>query len=265
MVQAGWNGFDRNLNPGIIDTAIMTIKNAMVLAAGLGTRLRPITDRMPKPLVAVGGKPMIDYALDSLADAGVSHAVVNVHHFADQMEAHLASYPRLDVAISDERDQLMNSGGGLVKGLELLEPGRIFVMNADLFWIGEKAGTPTNLQRLAQFFNPERMDMALLCVPIENTTGHNGKKDFGLAADGKLVRYTEGSGQAVVYAGAIALETSLFDDAPQDAFNLNIYFDRAIAAGRLYGISMEGHWLTVGTPDALVEAETVLREAGVGA
>lgn len=241
----------------------MTIKNAMVLAAGLGTRLRPITDRMPKPLVQVGGKAMIDYALDSLADAGVTHAVVNVHHFADQMEAHLADYPRLEIAISDERDALMNSGGGLVKGMKLIQPGRIFVMNADLFWIGETAGEKTNLQRLAEFFDPDHMDMALLCVPIENTTGHNGKKDFGLAADGKLVRYTDGSGEAVVYAGAIVLDTALFDGAPEDAFNLNIYFDKAIAAGRLYGISLEGHWLTVGTPDALVEAETVLQKAGV--
>lgn len=241
----------------------MTIKNAMVLAAGLGTRLRPITDRMPKPLVRVGGKAMIDYALDSLAHAGVTHAVVNVHHFADQMEAHLADYPRLEIAISDERDALMNSGGGLVKGMKLIQPGRIFVMNADLFWIGETAGEKTNLQRLAEFFDPDHMDMALLCVPIENTTGHNGKKDFGLAADGKLVRYTDESGEAVVYAGAIVLDTALFDGAPQDAFNLNIYFDKAIAAGRLYGISLEGHWLTVGTPDALVEAETVLQQAGV--
>ncbi|MGE7370493.1 nucleotidyltransferase family protein [Neorhizobium sp. NPDC001467] len=242
----------------------MTIKDAMVLAAGLGTRLRPITDRMPKPLVPVGGKAMIDYALDSLADVGVSRAVVNVHHFADQMEGHLAGYRRLEVTISDERAQLMNSGGGLVKGLKLLNPGRIFVMNADLFWIGETAGEKTNLQRLAEFFDPERMDMALLCVPIENTTGHNGKKDFGLAPDGQLTRYDEGSGEAVVYAGAIVLQTSLFDDAPQDAFNLNIYFDRAIAAGRLYGIRLVGHWLTVGTPEALSEAETVLRRSGFG-
>lgn len=241
----------------------MTIKDAMVLAAGLGTRLRPITDTIPKPLVPVAGKPMIDYALDSLAEAGVSHAVVNVHHFADQMEAHLEAYPRLDISISDERQQLMNSGGGLVKGLGLIEPGRIFVMNADLFWIGEPVGEKTNLQRLAEFFDPELMDMALLCVPIENTTGHNGKKDFSLDSDGRLARYREGDGGAYVYAGAIVLQTSLFDGAPSDAFNLNIYFDRAIEAGRLFGLSLQGHWLTVGSPDALVDAETVLANAGV--
>lgn len=243
----------------------MTIKNAMVLAAGLGTRLRPITDRVPKPLVPVGGKPMIDYALDSLAEAGVRRAVVNVHHFAEQMEAHLAAYSRLDITISDERDHLMNSGGGLVKGLQHLEPGLVFVMNADLFWIGEKPGEKTNLQRLAEFFDPDRMDMALLCVPIENTTGHNGKKDFSIAEDGRLARHNGAEGNAMVYAGAIVLDTSIFLDAPKDAFNLNIYFDRAIGCGRLFGLDLQGHWLTVGTPDALAEAETVLLKSASGA
>jgi MurNAc alpha-1-phosphate uridylyltransferase len=235
----------------------MKITQAMVLAAGLGTRLRPITDTMPKPLVRVAGKPMIDYALDALADAGVKRAAVNVHHFADEMETHLARYPRLDVVVSDERDRLMNSGGGLAKGIKLLEPGPLFVMNADLFWVGEPRGQPTNLQRLAEFFDPASMDMALLCVPLENTTGHNGKKDFQLDADGRLSRYTDGA-QPLVYAGAIALNSSLFDDAPDDAFNLNLYFDRAIESGRLFGLILDGHWLTVGTPEALDEAEQVL-------
>ncbi|MNT57078.1 hypothetical protein D3C72_1944250 [compost metagenome] len=132
-------------------------------------------------------------------------------------------------------------------------------MNADLFWIGEDAGEPSNLERLADFFEPERMDMALLCVRDENTTGHNGKKDFSLGADGRLVRYTEGLDNPVVYAGAIALDTSLFADAPEDAFNLNIYFDRAISAGRLFGIVLNGHWMTVGTPEAIEDAEAAIR------
>lgn len=235
----------------------MKIAQAMVLAAGLGTRLRPITDTLPKPLVRVAGKPMIDYALDALADAGVRRAVVNVHHFAEQMEAHLKAYPRLDVVISDERDRLMNSGGGLAKGIRLLDRGPLFVMNADLFWVGETSGQPTNLQRLATFFDPAVMDMALLCVPLERTTGHSGKKDFQMDESGRLTRYRDGT-QPLVYAGAIAMHSSLLDDAPEDAFNLNLYFDKAIAAGRLYGLILEGHWLTVGTPDALVEAEEVL-------
>lgn len=235
----------------------MKITQAMVLAAGLGTRLRPITDTVPKPLVRVAGKPMIDYALDALADAGVQKAVVNVHHFADQMEAHLARYRRLDVQVSDEREQLMNSGGGLAKGIKLLDRGPLFVMNADLFWVGERAGEATNLQRLADFFDPALMDMALLCVPLENTTGHNGKKDFQLDSSGRLARFRD-SDQPLVYAGAIAMDSSLLDDAPADAFNLNLYFDKAIERGRLYGLVLDAHWLTVGTPEALVEAEEIL-------
>ena len=130
-------------------------------------------------------------------------------------------------------------------------------MNADLFWIGEKPGSLTNLQRLAGFFDPERMDMALLCVPLEQTTGHNGKKDFQLDADGRLTRYADGD-RPLVYAGAIVMHSSLLDDAPDDAFNLNIYFDRAIAKGRLFGLVMDGEWITVGTPEALPEAEAVI-------
>lgn len=237
----------------------MSISNAMVLAAGLGTRLRPITNTIPKPLVKIAGKPMIDYVLDLLVNAGVTRAAVNVHHFADQMEAHLAQRAAPEIVISDERNTLMNSGGGLVKGLKLLPDGPALVMNADLFWVGEDAGEPSNLQRLAGFFDPERMDMALLCVRDEDTTGHNGKKDFSLGTDGRLVRYAESMDNPVVYAGAIALDKKLFADAPDDAFNLNIFFDRAIAEGRLFGIVLNGHWMTVGTPEAIEDAEAAIR------
>lgn len=237
----------------------MTIKNAMVLAAGLGTRMRPITDTIPKPLVPISGKPMIDYALEALAAAGVDRAVVNIHHHADQMIAHLQRRAGMDIIFSDERDQLMNSGGGLAKGLKLLDNGTVFVMNADLFWIGEHEGELTNLERLDAFFDPARMDMALLCVHLEDTTGHNGKKDFSLSDDGRLRRYREGDANPVVYAGAIVMNSALLDDAPTDAFNLNIYFDRAIATDRLYGLMLQGHWLTVGTPEAIDEAEETIR------
>ncbi len=236
----------------------MKIEDAMVLAAGLGTRLRPITNTMPKPLVPVAGKPMIDYGLDALVEAGVKRAVVNVHHFADQMTAHLASRTAPEIVLSDETDQLMNSGGGLARGLKLLARDPVLVMNADLFWIGEKPGRKTNLQRLAEAFDPKTMDMLMLCVKLEDTTGHNGKKDFSLDAEGRLTRYQEGNGTPVVYAGALALMPALLDDAPDDAFNLNIYFDRAIEKGRLHGIMLEGHWITVGTPEAIGAAEAVI-------
>ena len=237
----------------------MKIEDAMVLAAGLGTRLRPITDTIPKPLVPIAGKAMIDYGLDALAAAGVKRAVVNIHHFADQMRAHLAGRAVPEILISDETNRLMNSGGGLAKGLKLIGRGPVLVMNADLFWIGEASGEKTNLQRLADAFDPARMDMLMLCVRLEDTTGHNGKKDFSLDDDGRLTRYTEGSGMPVVYAGALALMPALLDDAPDDAFNLNLYFDRAIAAGRLFGLMLEGHWITVGTPEAIGAAEAVIR------
>lgn len=236
----------------------MRIRNAMVLAAGLGTRLRPITDTIPKPLVSIAGKPMIDYVLDALAAAGVEQAVVNVHHLAEQMETHLARRQQPKVTISDERGGLLDSGGGLVKGMKSLPDGPLFVMNADLFWVGEGMGRPANLTRLASFFDPARMDMAMLVVRNENTTGHNGKLDFSLAADGRLVRYQAGLANPVVYAGAFVMMPALLKDAPEGAFGLNATFDKAIAAGRLYGLELDGHWITVGTPDAIAPAEAAV-------
>jgi MurNAc alpha-1-phosphate uridylyltransferase len=232
----------------------MPIENAMVLAAGLGTRMRPITDTMPKPLVPIAGKPMIDHVLDLLVEAGVTRAAVNVHHFADRMEAHLMERTAPAIVISDERTALMNSGGGLAKGVKLLDAGPVLVMNADLFWIGEPAGT-SNLRHLGDAFDPLRMDMLLLCADIERTTGHNGTRDFSLGDDGRLTRYRDGMANPVVYAGAIAMMSTLLDDAPADAFNLNLYFDKAIASGRLYGLMLQGDWITVGTPDAIGAAE----------
>lgn len=237
----------------------MIIKQAMVLAAGLGTRMRPITETMPKPLVRIGGKPMIDYVLDALIAAGVRTIVVNVHHHADQMETHLAKEKRVEIRISDERDRLMDSGGGLAKGLKLLDQDQpALVMNADLFWVGEPDGEPDNLSRLAKQFDASRMDMSMLCVEQDQTTGHNGKNDFSMAQDGRLTRHVPGAANPVVYAGALVLMPHMLDDAPEGPFNLNIYFDRAIAAGRLYGTGLKGQWLTVGTPDAIAPAEAVV-------
>lgn len=242
----------------------MKIENAMVLAAGLGTRLRPVTDTMPKPLVPIAGKPIIDYGLDALAAAGVRRAVVNVHHFAGQMIDHLSRRQRPEILISDETGALMNSGGGLAKGLRLLGPEPVLVLNADLFWVGERQGEETNLRRLASYFDPARMDMAMLCVRLEDATGHNGKIDFSMDAEGRLTRFDTAHGKPVVYAGAFAMMPSLFSDAPEEPFNLNIYFDRAIAAGRLHGLMLDGHWITVGTPEAIAEAEAVVgKQVGV--
>lgn len=240
----------------------MTIENAMVLAAGLGTRMRPITNTMPKPLVPIAGKPLIDYALDALKEAGVRRAVVNVHYLAEQMEAHLSAYSGLEILISDERAALLNSGGGLVKGLKLLPEGLVYVMNADLFWAGDGKGEAGNLGRLARFFDPDGMDMAMLLAPTEKANGHDGGDDFRLVEGGGLIRAREATaetgGQGVIYAGAIVLDSRLFADAPEGAFNLNIYFDRAIKAGRLKGLLLDGDWATAGTPEAIAPAEAVV-------
>lgn len=238
----------------------MAIKQAMVLAAGLGTRLRPITDVTPKPLVPVGGRPMLTYVLDLLQKEQVENVSINVHHHADQMEAFLGSYKGANILISDERAELLDSGGGLAKGLKLLEPGPCFVLNADLFWVGENEEQKSNLNRLAEVFDPARMDMVMLCVKLEDTTGHNGKLDFNLNADGSLSYLTEASDNPVVYAGAIVMNTELLDDAPEGKFKLNRYFDRAIKAGRLFGVLLAGAWITVGSPDAIDSAEKKLAE-----
>ena len=237
----------------------------MILAAGLGTRMRPITDTIPKPLVRVGGKAMIDYSLDALKHAGVSTVAVNVHYLAEQVESHLARVTGLDILVSDERDALLNSGGGLAKGLKLLGRDPVFVMNADLFWVGEPASGPTNLQRLSALFNAARMDMALLCVRLEDTTGHGGKPDFSMDSDGRLMRFKDRPENPVVYAGALVLKPELLDGAPNEPFNLNIYFDRAIASGRLFGMVLTGHWLHIGTPEAIVEAEASIARIRSGA
>lgn len=238
----------------------MKITNAMVLAAGLGTRMRPLTESMPKPLVTVAGKPLIDYALDHLADAGIERVVVNIHHFPERMIEHLDRYKRLEIIISDEREALLNNGGGLVRGLPLLSDGPVIVMNSDLFWLTDGEAGDDNISRLMNFFDPEIMDIAMLCVPPGRTTGHSEKNDFSLDGDGRLTRFAVKTDNPVIYAGVKILMPSLLRDAPSGPFNINIYYDRAIARGRLHGMLLNGHWLTVGTPDAIGAAEMFMRE-----
>lgn len=230
---------------------------AMVLAAGLGTRMRPVTDTMPKPLVEVAGKALVDWALDALAAAGVARAVVNVHHFAGRMEGHLAGRTRPAVLVSDEREGLLDSAGGIARALPLLGPEPFLVLNADTFWID--AGRP-NLVRLAEAWDPARMDILLMLADIAHTTGHSGGTDFLAAADGRLSR-ARGDPAGLVYAGAAILHPRIFDDAPAGPHSLNRHFDAAIAAGRLFGLAMEGHWITVGTPDAIAAAEAAVAAA----
>jgi N-acetyl-alpha-D-muramate 1-phosphate uridylyltransferase len=230
-------------------------RRAMVLAAGIGIRMRPLTDRMPKPLVRVGGRALIDHVLDRLADAGIERAVVNVHHFADQIERHLHGRQRPPVTISDERERLLDTGGGIVKSLAALGDDPFFIVNADTIWI---EGVRPNLERLAAAFDPATMDGLLLLAPTATSIGYEGRGDFALAADGRLRRRGEREIAPFVYAGAGILAPSLFADAPAGPFSVTRLFDRAEAQGRLHGLRLEGLWMHVGTPAAIAEAEAAI-------
>jgi MurNAc alpha-1-phosphate uridylyltransferase len=227
----------------------------MVLGAGLGKRMRPITDTIPKPLVKVAGKPLIDWGLDALAAAGVKRAVVNVHYLANLLEAHLKERQDMDIAISDEREALLESGGGIIKALPLIGSEPFFLVNSDTFWLDD---VQPNLDRLHASWDGERMDILLMLARHEQATGHGTKSDFSVSEDGRIARYKEGDGEGLIYAGVGILHPRIFDGAMDDAHSLNREFDAAIAAGRLYGLAMTGKWLTVGTPEAIAPAEAVV-------
>jgi MurNAc alpha-1-phosphate uridylyltransferase len=235
---------------------IPTPTKAMVLSAGLGTRMRPLTKRMPKPLVEIGGKALIDHVLDRLADAGVERAVVNVHHFAEQIERHLAARAKPQIVISDERGLLLGTGGAVVKALPELGGAPFFHINSDTIWID---GVQPNLTRLADTFDPTAMDALLLLAPTTGSIGYAGRGDFAFAPDGRLRRRAEREVAPFVYAGAAILAPALFAGAPKGEFPLTDLFDRAALAGRLHGLRLEGLWMHVGTPDAIVSAEKAIR------
>ena len=228
---------------------------AMVLAAGLGLRMRPLTDDTPKPLVAVGGKALIDHVLDRLAEAGVEIAVVNVHYLADQIERHLAGRRTPRIVISDERDELLDTGGGVVKALPCLGAAPFFHINSDTIWID---GVKPNLLRLAGIFDPARMDALLLLAATWTSVGYAGRGDFVMTPDGRISRRPEREVAPFVYAGVAILNPDLFAAAPPGAFSLNLLFDRAIKAGRLHGLRLEGVWMHVGTPEGIAAAESAI-------
>jgi MurNAc alpha-1-phosphate uridylyltransferase len=235
-------------------------ERAMVLAAGLGTRMRPFNGLAPKPLVEVGGKALIDHVLDRLADMEVERAVVNVHHLADQIERHLQSRRRPRIVISDERHALLGTGGGIVKALAELGDAPFFHVNSDTIWID---GVKPNLGRLAAAFAPERMDALLLLAPTATSIGYAGRGDFAMTTEGRLVRRGEREVVPFVYAGAAILSPALFRGAPAGAFPLTTVFDQAAEAGRLYGLRLEGVWMHVGTPEAVAAAEAAIVESAV--
>jgi N-acetyl-alpha-D-muramate 1-phosphate uridylyltransferase len=237
-----------------INQAVMP-KSAIVLAAGLGTRMRPYNGNIPKPLVAVGGKALIDYALDRLAEAGVERAVVNVHYLAETLERHLASRTRPRIVISDERGMLLGTGGGIANALPKLGDAPFFLVNSDTMWVD---GIKPNFARLADAFDSAEMDALLLLAPSTGSIGYQGGGDYAMLPDGRLRRRTGGEMAPHVYAGASILSPALFVGAPAGEFPLTFLFDRAGERGRLFGLPLEGRWMHVGTPEAVAEAEAAL-------
>jgi N-acetyl-alpha-D-muramate 1-phosphate uridylyltransferase len=230
-------------------------RRAMILAAGLGTRMQPLTDRLPKPLVAVGGKPLINHVLDRLAAVGVETAVVNVHHMADQIEDHLKSRRVPNVVISDERKALLGTGGAVVKALPHLGKEPFFHVNSDTIWID---GVKPNLERLAAAFDRRTMDVLLLLAPTATSVGYTGAGDYAMESDGRLRPRTEREVVPFVYSGVAILSPALFSKPPKDAFPLTVLFNRAAEAGRLHGLRLEGVWMHVGTPEAIAAAEAAI-------
>lgn len=232
-------------------------QTAMVLAAGLGLRMRPITNARPKPLVEVAGKALIDYGFDRLRGAGVTKAVVNVHYRAEQIEVWASRQLSPQIELSDERAEILDTGGGIAKALPLLGPDPFYVINSDSFWIDRD--TPA-LQRLRAAWDDAIMDCILLLCPLDQTVGYDGAGDFVLKPDCRVLRKSAASGKPLAYIGAYLVSPRLFAGAPPGKFSMNLLWDRAIATNRLFGISHWGKWLHVGTPEAISLAERALSE-----
>jgi MurNAc alpha-1-phosphate uridylyltransferase len=230
-------------------------KAAFVLAAGLGLRMRPLTENLPKPMLTVGGRPMIDHVLDRLHEAGVEKAVVNVHYLADRIITHLDRRNKPRIMISDERSQLLDTGGGVKKALPKLGTKPFFIHNSDSLWL---EGIGHNLERLAQAWRDEDMDSLLLLAPGVTSVGYQGLGDFNLAPDGLISRRPERQCAPFVFTGVSIAHPRLFDGAPDGPFSLNVVWNRAIENKRLYGLRLEGAWMHVGSPSALVEAEQLI-------
>ncbi len=231
-------------------------KTAMVLAAGLGTRMRPLTNDRPKALVEVGGKPLIDHVLARLADAGVETAVVNVHWFAERLEAHLRSITRPDIVISDERGKLMETGGGLKRARKLLGDDPVYVANIDSVWIdhGDALGD------LARAWDADAMDTVLLLARRDQSIGFEGAGDFFMTGDGRLSFRGDAASAPYAYMGVHITKPQVVDDQPRGPFSLTQVWRPMAAAGRLHGVVLNGFWMHVGDPASRAEAEAELTE-----
>ena len=237
-----------------------TPSTAMVFAAGLGTRMRPITDAIPKPLIKVGGRTLIDHCLDRLAEAGIGKAIVNVHWLANQIEAHLKSRIAPQIVISDEREKLLDQGGGIKKALPLIGAAPFLICNTDALWI---EGPRSELDRLIKFFDPEKMDALLLVAQAAGAVGVDWPGDFTMDPFNRLTKRDPRCVAPFVYAGVGIIKPQLFDGIAEDVFRLAPFFFGAAERGRLFGVRLDGVWLHVGRPEAIAEAERAIDRSGL--
>lgn len=247
--------------PSKAQTAPGRPTKAIVLAAGFGKRMMPLTKTMPKPMVPFRGRPLIDHVLDRLSAAGITDAVVNVHYLAGELERHVKKHTQPNIIISDERDALLDTGGGVTRALPLLGDAPFVIHNSDSVW---EEGIGNNLGHLLNQWDPERMDSLLLMALTSKSIGYDGSGDFVMDADGRLQRRQEARQAPFVFAGVSIAHPRLFADAPGGAFSLNVLWDRAIDKGRLFGTRLDGTWMHIGTPQALADAERWRADAPTG-
>lgn len=239
-------------------SGIAVPNTAMIMAAGLGKRMRPLTATRPKPLVEVAGATLIDHVLDRLANAGVARVIVNVHYLADALEAHLKRHSHgLDIVISDERTQLLETGGGLIKALPLIDCDPFIQVNSDNYWVD---GPVDAIRLLADRWDEAAMDALLLLIPLARANCHTGRGDFHMDALGRIARRRAGRIAPFVWTGVQLLSKRLIAEPPAAAFSTNVFWNRAIAAGRAFGVVHQGLWFDVGTPPAIARTEALLAD-----
>jgi MurNAc alpha-1-phosphate uridylyltransferase len=231
---------------------------AMIMAAGLGTRMRPLTNDRPKPMVKVAGKPLIDHAIDRLVAAGVTTIAVNVHYRAELLKEHLKRRSDgVKIYVSEETDELLGTGGGVVRAMHFFEEEPFFIHNSDSIWI---EGFGNALDRMIVRWNPDEMDALLLMASLVSTIGYEGSGDFMMDSDGRLARVLEARVSPFAFPGVQIVHPRLFTNPPKGAFSTNVVWDRAIEKGRLFGIRLDGTWMHIGTAEALVESEAFLAD-----
>jgi len=237
------------------------IKTAMALAAGYGTRMRPLTDDRPKPMVELDGKPMIDHVLARLQTANIERCIVNLHYQADVLENHLKQRTHQPaISFSNERDEILDTGGGVKRALPLIGNTPFILHNSDSVWIESETD---NIAQLIAHYDPDKMDCLLLMAPTKTSIGYDGNGDFLIDSEGRLRRRSKNEISPNVFTGVSIQHPRLFENSPEGAFSFNLLWDRAISEGRAFGIPLEGTWMHVGTPDALAQAEKAINDASI--